>query len=123
MKTIPTTKQIYKLRRVRLRANSLDACLIQLSGSHGISSATARMSADANMIVATTNVTHNPIVLKKNVEDLFIHFFSYIFSFAYLGMTITSEHASSIHMMKTQKALDLKTSSRILLNYKINDPW
>lgn len=68
MKTIPTTKQIYKLRRVRLRANSLDACLIQLSGSHGISSATARMSADANMIVATPNVTHNPIVLKNKVR-------------------------------------------------------
>ena len=68
MKTIPTTKQIYKLRKVRLRANSLDACLIQLSGSHGISSAIARMSADANMIVAINNVTHRPIVL-KNAKD------------------------------------------------------
>ena len=65
MKTIPTTKQIYKLRRVRLRANSLEARLIQLSGSHGISSATARTSADANMIVAASKVTHNPTVLSN----------------------------------------------------------
>ena len=65
MKTIPTTKQIYKLRRVRLRANSLEARLIQLSGSHGISSATARPSADANMIVAASKVTHNPTVLSN----------------------------------------------------------
>ena len=73
MKTIPTTKQIYKLRRVRLRANSLEARLIQLSGSHGISSATARTSADANMIVAASKVTHNPTVLSnqkmRNVVD------------------------------------------------------
>ena len=73
MKTIPTTKQIYKLRRVRLRANSLEARLIQLSGSHGISSATARTSADANMIVAASKVTHNPTVLfnqkMRNVVD------------------------------------------------------
>lgn len=67
MKTIPTTKHIYKLRRVRLRANSFEARFIQLSGSHGISSATARIRADANMIVATSKVTHNSTVLGKQI--------------------------------------------------------
>lgn len=65
---MPTTKQIYKLRRVRLRANFFEALRIQLSGSHGISSATARIKAAANMIVATTIVTHMPTVLEKKIN-------------------------------------------------------
>lgn len=63
MKTMPTTKQMYKLRRVRSRANFLEARRIQLSGSHGISSASARIKAMANIIVATTSVINTPTVL------------------------------------------------------------
>lgn len=74
MKTIPTTKQMYKLRKVRLRANSLDACLIQLSGSHGISSATARTRVVANMSVAATNVTNKPVVLEQAETHISIGF-------------------------------------------------
>ena len=60
---MPTTKQMYRLRKVRLRANSLEACRIQLSDNQDISSATAKKSAIANITVATRSVLHKPTVL------------------------------------------------------------
>lgn len=54
---------MYRLRKVRLRANSLEACRIQLSDNQDISSATAKKSAIANITVATRSVLHKPTVL------------------------------------------------------------
>jgi hypothetical protein len=62
-KMMPTMKQMCKLRRVRFSVNLLETRFIQMAGNQGSSSATAKMTAAVNMMVAEAAVTHKPTVL------------------------------------------------------------
>ena len=59
---------MYKWRKIRLRVNCWDACLIQQFGNHLISSANANNIADASINVTEEIVQYSPVVLQSMNE-------------------------------------------------------